>query len=356
MLFGRYPFEEQWRALAATLLLIGAVVVSCNRAYWKPWLMAAWVAVLVAFFWLLGGGPLTITFGRVAFLVGAAALVASLFTAVKEQGLAGGLRNAGIALLAIALLWNQIDPILRSIFGVSIGLDRAIGFSAAVSTGLREVETNVWGGLTLTLMLSVLGIAAAFPLAILLALGRRSNMPAIKMLCVAFIEAIRGVPLISLLFVASFLLPLFLPSGVNFSDLVRAQVAIILFSAAYLAEVIRGGLQAIPRGQYEAAEAMGLGYWQSMGKIILPQAIRLVIPPIVNTFIGLFKDTSLVGIVGLTDFLLAVQSAFGDGPWRPYYVEGYVFAALIYFIFCFALSKYSQYLERRFETGRQKRR
>jgi general L-amino acid transport system permease protein len=356
MLFGRYPFEDQWRSVAAIVLLIGSIVMSCNRAFWKPWLGAFWVAVLAVFFWLLAGGPFVVTFGRLALLLGAAALVGSLLGPAKEAGIAPGLRRAGLVLLVVALVWDQVDPLLKSVFGVSLGLDRILGFTAAVPSGLIGVPTNLWGGLTLTLMLSVFGIAAAFPLAILLALGRRSNMPAIKMLCVGYIEMIRGVPLISLLFVASFLIPLFLPSGVNFSDLLRAQIAIIGFTAAYLAEVIRGGLQAIPRGQYEAAEAMGLGYWQSMFKIILPQAIRLVIPPIVNTFIGLFKDTSLVGIVGLTDYLLAVQSGFGDGPWRRYFVEGYVFAAVVYFIFCFALSKYSQYLETKFETGRQKRR
>lgn len=356
MLFGRYPFEEQWRSLAAMLLLISAIVFSCNRRFWKPWLAGFWAAALAIFFWLLSGGPFVVNFERLAFFVGIACIVGSLFTAVKEAGVAVGLKRAGIVLVVIGLLWTQIDPTLNSVFGVSLGLERALAFSIQVPSGLSAVPTNLWGGLTLTLMLSVFGIAAAFPIAILLALGRRSNMPAIKMLCVGYIEMIRGVPLISLLFVASFLIPLFLPTGVNFSDLLRAQIAIIGFTAAYLAEVIRGGLQAIPRGQYEAAEAMGLGYWQSMFKVILPQAIRLVIPPIVNTFIGLFKDTSLVGIVGLTDFLLAVQSGFGDGPWRRYFVEGYVFAAAVYFIFCFALSKYSQYLETKFETGRQKRR
>jgi general L-amino acid transport system permease protein len=356
MLFGRYPYEDQWRSLAAMVLLLAAIVFSCNRNFWKPWLGGFWVVVLAVFFWLLAGGPFVLTFGRIAFLLGAAAIVGSLVGAAKEAGVAPGLRRAGLVLVVVALVWDQIDPLLRSVFGFSLGLDRTVGFTASVPSGLGAVPTNLWGGLTLTLMLSVFGIAAAFPIAILLALGRRSNMPAIKMLSVGYIEMIRGVPLISLLFVASFLIPLFLPTGVNFSDLLRAQIAIIGFTAAYLAEVIRGGLQAIPRGQYEAAEAMGLGYWQSMFKIILPQAIRLVIPPIVNTFIGLFKDTSLVGIVGLTDFLLAVQSGFGDGPWRRYFVEGYVFAALVYFIFCFALSKYSQYLETKFETGRQKRR
>jgi general L-amino acid transport system permease protein len=220
--------------------------------------------------------------------------------------------------------------------------------------GLAYVETSLWGGLPLTLILSVFGVAVAFPLSILLALGRRSEMPVVRAFSVAYIELIRGVPLISLLFMASFMLPLFLPSGVNLNALLRAQIAIILFTAAYLAEVIRGGLQAIPAGQYEAARALGLGYWRMTGNIILPQAIRLVIPPIVNTFIGMFKDTSLVAIVSLTDLLLATRQAISDPEWRAYFVEGYVFIAVIYFCFCFFMSRYSLYLERELETGHRR--
>jgi general L-amino acid transport system permease protein len=217
--------------------------------------------------------------------------------------------------------------------------------------GLTYVETRLWGGLPLTLILSIVGIVVAFPFSILLALGRRSNMPAIRAVCVAYIELIRGVPLISLLFMASFMLPLFLPTGVKIDALLRAQVAIIMFTAAYLAEVIRGGLQAIPKGQYEAGAAIGLGYWQSMRMVILPQAIRAVIPPIVNTFIGMFKDTSLVAIVSLTDLLLATKQAISDPSWRAFFIEGYVFIALIYFAFCFFMSRYSQLLETQLRAG-----
>jgi general L-amino acid transport system permease protein len=212
--------------------------------------------------------------------------------------------------------------------------------------GLTYVDQSQWGGLPLTLFLATFGIAGAFPLAILLALGRRSEMPAIKSLCIGYIELVRGVPLISVLFMASVMFPLFLPTGVSIDKLLRAQVGIILFSAAYLAEVIRGGLQAIPKGQYEAADALGLTYWQSMRKIILPQALRITIPPMVNTFIGGFKDTSLVLIIGLFDLLMTTRTAFQDIEWRQYFVEGYVFCALIYFTFCFFMSRYSQWLER----------
>jgi general L-amino acid transport system permease protein len=217
--------------------------------------------------------------------------------------------------------------------------------------GLTYVDQSQWGGLPLTLFLATFGVAGAFPLAILLALGRRSEMPAIKALCVGYIELVRGVPLISVLFMASVMFPMFLPTGVSIDKLLRAQVGIILFSAAYLAEVIRGGLQAIPKGQYEAADALGLTYWQKMRKIILPQALQITIPPMVNTFIGGFKDTSLVGIIGLFDLLLATRTAFQDIDWRPFFVEGYVFCALIYFTFCFFMSRYSQWLERDLSRG-----
>ncbi len=211
--------------------------------------------------------------------------------------------------------------------------------------GLRFVENERWGGLPLTLILATFGIAFAFPLSIVLALGRRSNMPAIKSLCVVYIELIRGVPLISLLFMASVMFPLFLPEGMTIDKLLRAQVAIIMFAAAYLAEVIRGGLQAIPKGQYEAADALGLSYWTKTIKIILPQALRLVIPPMVNSFIGLFKDTSLVLIIGLFDLLNSAKASIIEPKWVGFGVEAYVFVSVIYFVFCFAMSKYSQNLE-----------
>jgi general L-amino acid transport system permease protein len=279
ILFGRFPYDEQWRPLLGIVLLIGLLAVSCNRNFWRAWLGAVWVSGLAVFFGLLWGGFL----------------------------------------------------------------------------GMTYVETRLWGGLTLTLILSVVGIVVAFPLGILLALGRRSTMPVMRAFSVAYIELIRGVPLVSLLFMASFMLPLFFPVGVSVDALLRAQIAIILFTSAYLAEVIRGGLQAIPRGQYEAAEALGLGYWLRMRKIILPQAIRTVIPPIVNSFIALFKDTSLVAIVSLTDLMLAMRQAVSDPNWRAYFIEGYVFIALIYFAFCFFMSKYSQYLERQLQTGHYRR-
>ncbi|HXH03164.1 MAG TPA: amino acid ABC transporter permease [Candidatus Competibacteraceae bacterium] len=220
--------------------------------------------------------------------------------------------------------------------------------------GLEAVSNDKWGGLPLTLMLSVVGILLAFPLGILLALGRRSDMPAIKAVCVGYIELIRGVPLISVLFMASVMFPLFLPEGVTIDKLLRAQAAIILFAAAYLAEVVRGGLQAVPKGQYEAAAALGLSYWQTTGLIILPQALRIAIPPIVNTFIGLFKDTSLVVIISLFDLMTTTKTSLTDPQWLGFSVEAYLFTGLIYFVCCFFMSRFSQYLEQHLRKGRER--
>ncbi len=275
MLFGLYPFDEHWRPLLATALFVAVLAISCNPAFWRPWLLGLWAAMLVVCATLMWGGVFGMTF----------------------------------------------------------------------------VENARWGGLPLTLILSVVGLICSFPLAILLALGRRSDLPGIRAVCVGFIEFVRGVPLISVLFMASVMFPLFLPEGMTIDKLLRAQVGIIIFTAAYLAEAIRGGLQAIPPGQYEAADALGLTYWKKTYFIILPQALKISIPPIVNQFISMFKDTSLVIIIGLFDLLTTAKTALTDPPWRAFYVEAYLFAALIYWVFSFFMSRYSQYLERRLETG-----
>lgn len=220
--------------------------------------------------------------------------------------------------------------------------------------GMSYVETSLWNGLPLTLILAVVGMVGAFPLAIVLALGRRSHMPAVRAVCVAYIELIRGVPLVTLLFMATVMLPLFLPPGITIDQLLRAQVAIILFAAAYLAEVIRGGLQSIPRGQYEAADALGLGYWQKTRLIILPQALTVVIPALVNTFIGTFKDTALVIVIGLFDLLMLANAAMTDPNWRGFATEAYLFVAAIYWAFCWFMSKYSQWLEADLNKGRRR--
>jgi general L-amino acid transport system permease protein len=272
IIFGRYPFEQQWRPELATIALVGLLVASCVRTFWKPWLLLLWVAVLALFFVLMGGGVL----------------------------------------------------------------------------GLEKVPTDRWGGLPLTIMLATLSIVFAFPISVLVALGRRSKLPAIKTFCVIYVELVRGVPLISVLFMASFMFPLFMPPGVSIDVLVRVLVGITLFAAAYMAEIVRGGLQAIPKGQQEAADTLGLTYWQAQRKIILPQALALVVPGIMNNFISIFKDTSLVTIVSLYELTGAMGLALNsDADWRPFKIEAYLFIAAIYFTFCFAMSRYSLWIEKR---------
>jgi general L-amino acid transport system permease protein len=217
--------------------------------------------------------------------------------------------------------------------------------------GLTPVESTNWSGLPLTLILAVVGLTAAYPLGVVLALGRQSRLPAIKILCVIYIEMIRGVPLISLLFMSSIMFPLFLPEGLTINKIIRAQAAIILFTAAYIAEVVRGGLQAIPRGQYEAAESLGLNYYSMMRLIVLPQALTIVIPPTVSILISAFKDTSLVVIIALYDLLKTTQSTLSDPQWMGFSAEAYIFVAILYFLGCFSMSNFSRRLERQLKTG-----
>lgn len=277
IVFGRYPYEEQWRPEIATALLVGLLMVSCVRLFWKPSLVILWVAVLAAFFVLMHGGVL----------------------------------------------------------------------------GLSTVTTDRWGGLPLTIMLSTFSIVLAFPLAVLVALGRRSKLPAIRTFCTIYVELIRGVPLISVLFMASFMFPLFMPQGLTIDVLIRVLIGITLFAAAYLAEIVRGGLQAIPKGQVEAADSLGLTYWQTQRKIVLPQALAMVVPGIMNNFISIFKDTSLVTIVSLYELTGALGLALNsDADWRPFKIEGYLFITAIYFTFCFAMSRYSLWVEKQLNRSK----
>ena len=271
IIFGRYPYDDQWRPLIATILLTGLLVASCMRAFWKAWLPIVWVVVFTIFFMLMYGNAM----------------------------------------------------------------------------GMEKVETDRWGGLPLTILLSSVSLVLCFPIALVVALGRRSNLPAIRTFCSIYVELIRGVPLISVLFMASFMFPLFMPPGTNIDVLIRVLVGITLFAAAYMAEVIRGGLQAIPKGQVEAAATLGLSYWQTQGKIVLPQALAMVVPGIMNNFISTFKDTSLVTIVSLYELTGALKLGVNsDANWRPFIIEGYLFIALIYFVFCFSMSRYSHWIEK----------
>jgi len=224
-------------------------------------------------------------------------------------------------------------------------------------SGLVVVETNLWGGVVVSLIVSLVGIVFSLPLGVLLALGRRSTLPFVTFFCITVIEFVRGVPFITVLFMAQFMLPLFLPDpswSDSFDHLLRVLIGTAIFSAAYMAEEIRGGLQAMPKGQFEGAMALGLGYWQMMRLIILPQALTLVIPGIVNNFIGLFKDTTLVAVVGIFDFLETIDSQIKDPVWTGPYISttGYAFAAMFYFLFCFGMSRYSLYMERRLAAGK----
>ena len=275
ILFGFYPYEQQWRPFLAMLILFGLLFYSRDRTHWKKPLAYAWIIGLFTMGLLMKGG----------------------------------------------------------IFG------------------LPSIESTLWSGLPLTLLLAVFGLTAAYPLGVILALGRRSKMRGVKALCILYIELIRGVPLISLLFMSSIIFPLFLPEGVTFNKILRAQVAIILFTAAYIAEVIRGGLQGMSRGQYEAAESMGLNYYLTMRLIILPQALKIVIPPTVSILISAFKDTSLVVIIALFDLLKTTQSVLSNPEWMGFSREAYVFIAILYFLGCFSMSNYSRKLERELSRG-----
>ena len=271
ILFGRYPYEEQWRPLLATVLLLSVILASGLRLLPRNALLAAWALALPGFLLLMGGG----------------------------------------------------------------------------SFGLSPVGSDLWGGLPLTLLLATLGMLLALPLALLVALGRQSSLPLLRGLCTLYVELVRGVPLISVLFLASFLFPIILPQGTSVDVLLRVQGGIVLFAAAYLSETIRGGLQGVPAGQHDAAAALGLGRWQAMRWIILPQALRAVIPSMMNSAVSIFKDTSLVTVVSMYELTGALSLALaGDAEWRSYHLEGYLFIGLIYWIGCYAMSRFSRGLER----------
>lgn len=273
ILFGRYPYDEQWRPLVATLLMVATVVVSCMRVFWTRWLALVWVASLAGFFVLMGGGV----------------------------------------------------------------------------PGLSKVRTELWGGLPLTLMLAVLSLFLAFPLAVLVALGRRARLPAIRTISVLYVELVRGVPLISVLFMASFMFPLFVPQGVTVDVLVRVVAGLTLFIAAYMAETVRGGLQAVPKGQFEAADSLGLGYWQAQRLIVLPQALSMVVPSIMNTFISLFKDTSVASVISVPELTYGAQW-INFNTFRI--VEVYIVTTIMYLVTGYGILFGLRQVERRFKVER----
>lgn len=255
-----------------------------------------------------------------------------------------------LVVVIVALLWENC-PARKPLIWFACIFPFIATWLLLGGFGLKEVTTDQFGGFMLTIVIGVTGIALSLPIGILLALGRQSNLPIIKYACVAFIEFIRGVPLITLLFVASTMLNYFLPPGSNFNLLLRVLIMVTLFASAYMAEVVRGGLQALPKGQIEAADGMGLKYWQSMRLIVLPQALKISIPGIVNTFIGLYKDSTLVIVIGLLDPLGIGQASLADTKWQGLSSEVYLFVAIFFFISCFAMARYSLYLERKLDTG-----
>lgn len=259
------------------------------------------------------------------------------------------------AVLIVWLLWRRAPRrnLAALLFFVAYPVVAFVLLRGIASLDLPVIDTVLWGGLLITLLMSIVGIVFSLPLGVLLALGRRSELPFVRAVCVTFIEVVRGVPFITVLFMANFMMPLFVPDYLTPDRLLRPLIAIALFSSAYMAEVVRAGLQAIPKGQYEAAKALGVSYFTMMRLIILPQALTIVIPGIVSTFIGLFKDTTLVAIVGIADFLRAVETARVDPNWPGPTISstGYLFAGLVYWIFCFGMSRYSQSMERELARG-----
>ncbi|WP_274424061.1 amino acid ABC transporter permease [Chelativorans sp. YIM 93263] len=396
--YGLYPVDERWRVDLTMLLLVAFTLpFAIPRVPFKGLNLFLLVGAfpLIALV-LLTGGQFRIGGGWVAFMFILAAFVSTMLAAGNLNAPPGWLRVATwlAAIAVLVLIVSNILPsgqfrllvfsfttlslvaFLLAVASIAVSAFASVSSSGkhasvlmhvllpplyvaallvllAGDLGLQPVPTSRWGGLLVTLVVALTGIAASLPLGILLALGRRSHLPAIRLLSVVFIEFWRGVPLITVLFMSAFMIPLLLPSGVSFNQLLRALLGVALFSAAYMAEVVRGGLQAVPKGQYEGAQALGLGYWQMMRLVVMPQAIKLVIPGIVNTFIGLFKDTSLVYIIGLADLLGAVRRGFSDPNWitptTP--ASGLVFAGFVFWLFCFGMSRYSIFMERRLETG-----
>jgi len=399
LLFGFYPngseegtVDQRWRPILTFVLLFVAVIpvlfnMISRRMNWVLLLGALGIAFVTR------GGVLTMIIG-VALLAGAAYVAFQLFNTNKvdraEEIASGAKRlpnplifSAVFPFLAPWLLWGgSIWGPIGALFGFVIGalVFRAVtavagslmgiiaavlsaviwwlflmgGFAWAmesiISLGLEPVESRKFGGFMLSITIGVVAIGCSLPIGIVLALGRQSDLMIVKSLCVGFIEFIRGVPLITLLFVASTLLNIFMPPGSNFDIIVRVLIMVTLFASAYMAEVVRGGLAALPKGQYEAADALGLDYWKAQRLIIMPQALKISIPGIVSTFIGVFKDTTLVSIIGLLDPLGLSNAIRADANWNGVVWELYGFIALMFFVFCFSMSRYSMYLERKLRT------
>ncbi len=392
--YGSYTLSERWRV--DIVFLLGAIGIA-----WMLWLDAPRRDLGAAYFFLLfpvvsfillvgghydfqnfllGGARNAVSFGRseslIADILGWGLSVILLPFALLGS-VVGAIASPIKAATGLSPFWLDYVASAGLIAFAAILVGRAFGQGARESAlpvligfgvfglllvlleidwGLAYVPTNLWGGILVTMVVASVGIVFSLPLGVLLALGRRSRMPVVRMLSVIFIEFVRGVPLITVLFMANTMLPLFLPGNLAPDRLLRPLVGVAIFASAYMAEVVRGGLQAIPKGQYEGAMSLGLGYWTMMRLIILPQAIKIVIPGIVNTFIGLFKDTTLVYIVGIFDFLRTIDASLVDPTWATptSRYTGYAFAAIFYFICCYGMSRYSLAIERRMAKGQKR--
>ncbi len=337
--YGSYPVAERWRVNIVFLMFaIGVVWMLWQNAPWRTLGAQYFFVIMPVTAWALlyGGARSSTAMLTIAVLLG----IWAIYSDLTSQ------RKTGVSAFVLPETWLRYGLIA---FMIGIAL-------AKLPLGLPRVDTSLWGGVLVTLVISAVGIVFSLPLGIALALGRRSKLPIIKMLSVIFIEFVRGVPLITVLFMANTMLPLFVPQEWSPDRLLRPLVGVALFAAAYMAEIVRGGLQAMPKGQYEGAMSLGLGYGQMMRLIILPQALRIVIPGIVNTFIGLFKDTTLVVIVGIFDFLRTIEATLVDPTWATPTTRatGYAFAGIFYFLCCWGMSRYSLWVERKLAAGQKR--
>ncbi|MDF1791600.1 MAG: amino acid ABC transporter permease [Thalassobaculaceae bacterium] len=349
MMYGRYPDEEQWRINFGGIVLLlwlipfwlpkvsGKIQVGISAVLTFPFLAAS----------LFIGGDIGI------FLHAMTAIALTLFVSVWLNVATCYLMGKSLpaVLISVTGFADKDDRLHKYVLLGAFGVGFVLALLYHLSWDLVEVPTTIWGGLFLTLVISGIGISSALPSGILLALGRRSKMPVIRVFCTAFIELFRSVPLITILFMAVTMMPLFLPVEFNPPKLAMVIVAVCIFAAAYMAETVRGGLQAVNKGQYEAAQAMGLNFWKMMALIVMPQALKLMIPNIVGSFMGLMKDTTLVSIIGLYDILLMGKAAGQNPTWLGFHTEPLLFTATIFFVLCFAMSKYSQHLERTIGGG-----
>ena len=349
--YGRYPRDQIWRInFGALLLVLWMAPLWISRVKGKV-LVGATVVVFYPFIagYLFSGGDkgffmqFMITGAIVAFVINMANMVAGLT------------KNLGLNAFLIQMLGQTktSDKTQRNILLLLTALTFCAAFIWQMGWAVEGVSWTKWGGLFLTLVISGIGIASSLPGGIILALGRRSKLTVIRVLCVSFIEVFRSVPLITVLFMATTMFPLFMPEGFVLNKLVQVIIAVVLFNACYMAETVRAGLQAIPKGQYEGAHTIGLGYWKMMGLIIMPQALKHMIPNIVGSFIGLLKDTTLVSIIGLFDLLGMLRSISKDVPWIGLHKEPLIFGAILFFILCFSMSKYSRHLEVKLSAGDQ---